>query len=116
MKSTESMPAMSFMSQRTAISTEVAPPPRSDIRAAATTLVIPPIHADEKSTGYVGHVADLVACVRPDLDRSRSLAVAATVVSLVEGAAIVHSAVGVGRSAEARSEIIRAAVGLVHGP
>ncbi|MGV9734925.1 TetR/AcrR family transcriptional regulator [Rhodococcus aetherivorans] len=67
-------------------------------------------------TGYVGHVADLVACVRPDLDRSRSLAVAATVVSLVEGAAIVHSAVGVGRSAEARSEIIRAAVGLVHGP
>ncbi len=42
MKSTESAPAESAMSHRTAISTDVASPSRSAIKAATTRLVTPP--------------------------------------------------------------------------
>lgn len=66
-------------------------------------------------TQYVGHITDLVSCVRPELDRPRCSAVAAAVVSLLEGAAVVHSSIGIEGSADSRSEIVRSAVALVHG-
>ncbi|MEU0477580.1 TetR/AcrR family transcriptional regulator [Streptosporangium sp. NPDC006013] len=64
---------------------------------------------------YVGHVAELVACAQPRLPESRRTALAEAVVSLIEGASVVRSTIGVGRSAEGHHEIVRTALALIHG-
>ncbi|MFI7055593.1 TetR/AcrR family transcriptional regulator [Streptosporangium canum] len=64
---------------------------------------------------YVGHVAELVACAQPQLPESRRTALAETVMSLIEGASVVRSDIGVGRSAEGHCEIVRTALALIHG-
>ncbi|MEV4249983.1 TetR/AcrR family transcriptional regulator [Streptosporangium canum] len=64
---------------------------------------------------YVGHVAELVACAQPRLPQSRHTALAEAVVSLIEGASVVRSNIGVARSAEGQHEIVRTALALIHG-
>ncbi|QBJ97716.1 TetR/AcrR family transcriptional regulator [Rhodococcus sp. ABRD24] len=64
---------------------------------------------------YVGHVADLIACARPDVPEDRRTALAETVVSLLEGSSVVRSDIGVRRTAAGDLEIVRAAVALIHG-
>lgn len=64
---------------------------------------------------YVGLVADLIACARPDVAEDRRITLAETVVSLLEGSSVVRSDIGVRRSAEGDLELVRTAVMLIHG-
>ncbi|WP_433611160.1 TetR/AcrR family transcriptional regulator [Prescottella agglutinans] len=64
---------------------------------------------------YVGLVADLIACARPEVSEERRNALAEIVISLLEGSSVVRSDIGVRRSAEGDHELVRTAVTLIHG-
>ncbi|RVW10493.1 TetR/AcrR family transcriptional regulator [Prescottella agglutinans] len=64
---------------------------------------------------YVGHVAQRIACVRPDVTETRRIALAEAVVSLLEGSSVVRSDIGLRRSKAGDLELVRTAVTLIHG-
>ncbi len=64
---------------------------------------------------YAEHVADLVERARPELGEVQRNAVASTVVSLFEGAAVTRSVIGGLRADGADAELIRTAQWLLHG-
>jgi AcrR family transcriptional regulator len=64
---------------------------------------------------YAEHVADLVQQARPELAEKQRDAVAGTIVSLFEGAAVTRSGIGGLRTEDTDAELIRTAQWLIHG-
>ncbi len=64
---------------------------------------------------YALHVADLVRQARPELANKQRDAVAGTIVSLFEGAAVTRSGIGGLRTEDTDAELIRTAQWLIHG-
>ncbi|ALV41400.1 TetR family transcriptional regulator [Pseudarthrobacter sulfonivorans] len=64
---------------------------------------------------YALHVADLVQQTRPELAKKQRDAVAGTIVSLFEGAAVTRSGIGGLRTEDTDAELIRTAQWLIHG-
>jgi AcrR family transcriptional regulator len=64
---------------------------------------------------YAEHVADLVQRARPELAEKQRDAVAGTIVSLFEGAAVTRSGIGGLRTGDTDAELIRTAQWLIHG-
>lgn len=64
---------------------------------------------------YAAHVSDLVQHARPELPEMHRNALAGTIVSLFEGAAVTRSDIGGLRTEDTDAELIRTAQWLIHG-